>query len=52
MNSKELSNLLIKDLEDTSKDLYRFSEFMNNLYNKTLLNNMRIINNFLFNETF
>ena len=51
-NSEELSNLLIKDLENISKDLLRYSELLNHLYRKTLLNNMRIINNFLFNETF
>ena len=51
-NFEELSNLLIKDLENISKDLFCFSELLNNLYKKTLLNNMRIINNFLFNETF
>ena len=47
-NFEELSNLLIKDLENISKDLFCFSELLNNLYRKTLLNNMRIINNFLF----
>ena len=51
-NFEELSNLLIKDLDNISKDLFCFSELLNNLYRKTLLNNMRIINNFLFNETF
>ena len=39
-------------LENISKDLLRYSELLNHLYRKTLLNNMRIINNFLFNETF
>ena len=49
-NTKELSDNLIKDLEDHRKDNKKISVLINNLGQKTLADTMNKINNFLFNE--
>ena len=49
-NTKELSDNLIKDLEDHRKDNKKISVLINNLGQKTLADTMKNINNFLFNE--
>ena len=49
-NTKELSDNLIKDLEDHRKDNKKISVLINNLGQKTLADTMNKINNFLLNE--
>ena len=46
----ELSNNLIKDLQNFHKENYQISVLINNLGQKTLADTMKKINNFLFNE--
>ncbi len=49
-NSDELAKNLKEDFKNANKDLKKNQSFMNNLSNKTLINNMRKINNFILNE--
>jgi 3-deoxy-D-manno-octulosonic-acid transferase len=49
-NTKELSDNLIKDLEDHRKENKKISVLINNLGQKTLADTMNKINNFLLNE--
>ena len=49
-NSEELSDNLIKDLEDLYKEDNQISTLINNLGQKTLTDTMNNINNFLLNE--
>jgi 3-deoxy-D-manno-octulosonic-acid transferase len=46
----ELSNNLVKDLQNFRKENYQISVLINNLGQKTLADTMKKINNFLFNE--
>ena len=50
-SAKELSENLIKDLENPNKVDDKISILINNLGQKTLADTMKNINNFLFNET-
>jgi|TARA_B110000285_G_C15081836_1_gene593945 3-deoxy-D-manno-octulosonic-acid transferase len=49
-NAEELSDNLIKDLEDHRKENKKISVLINNLGQKTLADTMNKINNFLLNE--
>ena len=49
-NAEELSDNLIKDLEDRRKENKKISVLINNLGQKTLADTMNKINNFLLNE--
>jgi 3-deoxy-D-manno-octulosonic-acid transferase len=49
-NAEELSDNLIKDLEDHRKENKKISVLINNLGHKTLADTMNKINNFLLNE--
>ena len=47
---REVIVLEKEDFKNANKDLKKNQSFMNNLSNKTLINNMRKINNFILNE--
>ena len=49
-NSKELSDCLLKDLENSKKIDNKISNIVNNLGQKTLIDTMSNINKFLSNE--
>ena len=51
VNSKELTNNLINDLDGEKHKNENFSRIMDNLGKTTLLETMKMINKFLFNET-
>ena len=50
INFMDLSDCLIKDLENHQKENNKISNSINNLGQKTLTDTMKNINNFLFNE--
>ena len=50
INSKELSDNLINDLENSKKNDDKIGNIVNNLGEKTLIETMNNINKFLSNE--
>ena len=48
---EELSNNLIKDLENPHKQNNKKSNSINDLGEKTLIDTMHILNNFIYNDT-
>ena len=51
LNVTDLSDSLIKDLQNPFKEKKETSVLINNLGQKTLADTMKNINDFLFNET-